>query len=52
MKKDPKSKEDLRWYLVKWVGYPRSASTWEPEENLRNAFDKITDFDDANPGKA
>ncbi|XP_051632452.1 histone-lysine N-methyltransferase SUV39H1 isoform X3 [Manacus candei] len=26
---------DEEWYLVKWRGYPASASTWEPRRNLR-----------------
>jgi transposase InsO family protein len=25
-----------RFYLVKWLGYPDSENTWEPETNLRN----------------
>jgi chromobox protein 5 len=32
-------------YLVKWVGYPESENTWEPEVNVRNAQDAITQFD-------
>ena len=44
-------KGGIRHYLVKWVGYPRSANTWEPEVNLRNAADLIGEFDDANPTK-
>ena len=29
-------KKEIR-YLVKWRGYSRAESTWEPEEHLRNA---------------
>ena len=38
-------------YLVKWVGYPESESTWEPEANVRNAQDAITQFDIDFPNK-
>jgi len=24
------------YYLVKWLGYPESQSTWEPEKNILN----------------
>ena len=32
-------------YLVKWLGYPNSENTWEPEENLSNASIKIQEFE-------
>jgi [histone H3]-lysine9 N-trimethyltransferase SUV39H len=48
---DSKIEKDVRYYLVKWVGYPKSANTWEPEINLRNSTDLIAEFDDAYPNK-
>ncbi|XP_071657287.1 histone-lysine N-methyltransferase SUV39H1 isoform X2 [Patagioenas fasciata] len=32
---DYKRVRDEDFYLVKWRGYPRAASTWEPRRNLR-----------------
>ena len=31
-------------YLVVWKGYPVYDSTWEPEENLANAPEKISEY--------
>ena len=31
-------------YLVKWVGYPMSECTWEPESNLTNAPEIVARF--------
>ena len=31
-------------YLVKWVGYPKEDSTWEPLSNLKNANDILKRF--------
>jgi len=33
-----------REFLVKWLGYPSYENTWEPERNLANAQDLISDF--------
>ncbi len=33
-------------YLVKWVGYPSSANTWEPLENLINASVFIAEYEE------
>lgn len=42
-KKSRKGKvENVREYLVKWVGYKRP--TWEPEENLENSKEILGDF--------
>jgi hypothetical protein len=38
--------ESKREYLVKWRGYPRSESTWEPvSELLRRCADLVEDYD-------
>ena len=31
-------------YLVFWKGYPAHEATWEPEENLQNAPEKIEEY--------
>ena len=31
-------------YLVFWKGYPAHEATWEPEENVQNAPEKIADY--------
>ena len=36
-------------YLVKWLGFPMSDSTWEPPFSLINAPEAIADFYRANP---
>ena len=32
------------YFLVKWLGYPDSASTWEPEYNLTNVQNLIQEY--------
>jgi hypothetical protein len=32
-------------YLVKWLGYPLHDATWEPVENLKNAPEKLKEFE-------
>jgi transposase InsO family protein len=31
-------------YLVKWVGYPVSESTWEPKEHLENSIETVNEY--------
>ena len=31
--------------MVKWIGYPDTQNTWEPQENLKNSSDLIADFE-------
>ena len=31
-------------YLILWKGYPAHDMTWEPEENVVNAQDKIAEY--------
>ena len=33
-----------RMYLVHWEGFTKEHDSWEPETNLENAQDKITEF--------
>jgi hypothetical protein len=32
-------------YLVKWEGYPKEQSTWEPVSNLSNVLDLIEEYE-------
>ena len=47
---------DSKWtgnhlmYLVKWLGWPNSENSWEPERNLVNSEDSIKDFHQSHPG--
>jgi chromodomain-containing protein len=41
---DTKTVRRKRFYLVKWVGYPLYDATWEPIENLTNAGELITEY--------
>jgi hypothetical protein len=36
-------------YLVKWKGYPLDEATWEKEENVKNAWEEITNFHAEHP---
>ena len=31
-------------YLVFWKGYPTHEATWEPEENVKNAPEKVEEY--------
>ena len=31
-------------YLIVWKGYPAHEMTWEPEENVANVTEKISDY--------
>lgn len=48
---DSKIVKGKRYYLVKWVGWPKSSNTWEPEANLHNAGGLVTAFDVKHPDK-
>ena len=38
-------------YLVDWLGYDSSETTWEPVENLTNAQNKVKEFHERYPNK-
>ena len=45
----PSKKEDVGrttkiQYLIFWKGYPTYEMTWEPEENVKNAQEKIAEY--------
>jgi hypothetical protein len=39
-----RNKQGKKQFLVKWKGLPQEESSWEPEENLKNACSAIRDF--------
>jgi hypothetical protein len=39
-----RNKQGKKQFLVKWKGLPQEESSWEPEENLKNARGAIKDF--------
>lgn len=41
--------KNKKYYLVKWLCYPISESTWEPKENLNNLHYLINSFEDEYP---
>ena len=44
LRKIGKSKKDKTEFLVKWLGYGIEHNTWEPEENVINAPERITEY--------
>ena len=43
--KKRKSHNGKEEYLVKWKGYNKNESTWEPKSNLKNAMNALKDFE-------
>ena len=41
--------KNKKYYLIKWLFYPISQSTWEPESNLKNLKDLIEEFENHYP---
>ena len=44
-----KSYRNKKYYLIKWLCYPISQSTWEPKSNLKNLNYLIKEFESAYP---
>ncbi len=45
--KETKRLDGIRYYLVKWVGWPSEYNTWEPAEHLMNASKLVKKFENA-----
>jgi hypothetical protein len=41
---DARESQGKRMFLVRWEGFTREHDSWEPEENLENAQEKIAEF--------
>ena len=42
---DKRTLKGNKQYLIKWVGYPLHDATWELENHLKNAQQKVKDFE-------
>lgn len=38
---DVKEENGAKFFLLKWLGYPDTDCTWEPEENLRHGSEQL-----------
>ena len=38
---DEKIVQGKKFYLTKWLGYPKNESTWEPTENFTNEIEQV-----------
>ena len=47
--KDSKFTNNRLFYLVKWLNWPDSENSWEPDENLIHSKDAIGDFHKTHP---
>lgn len=43
-KGNPSRKAGRPEYLIKWLNYPTTQSTWEPLKNLQNVLDMVREF--------
>jgi hypothetical protein len=41
---DERTRRGKREYLVRWLGYPSWEDSWQPEENLANAQEILTEY--------
>ena len=39
-----RGRRTVKEYLVFWEGYPAHDATWEPEDNLQNAQEKLEEY--------
>ena len=39
-----RGRQVIREYLILWKGYPAHEMTWEPEDNVANAPEKIAEY--------
>jgi hypothetical protein len=42
---DKKTLKGKTQYLIKWIGYPLHDATWEPANHLKNAKEKVKEYE-------